>query len=56
MSIKVEDCSHCLGTGEEMKFSPTGKPRARTCRRCKGMGQVEAVINDQYINEELFEY
>lgn len=54
--IQFEDCSHCLGSGEEIKQSMTGTVRVRTCRRCKGMGQVEAVVNDHYINESLFDY
>lgn len=54
--INMEDCGHCLGSGEEIRISPTGKPRGRTCRRCKGLGQVESVVNDHYVNEDLFDY
>lgn len=52
-AINLEDCSHCLGTGEEIKQSIIGTVRARTCKRCKGVGQVEAIVNDHYINEGM---
>jgi DnaJ-class molecular chaperone len=54
--IQLEDCAHCLGSGEEIKHSPTGTPRVRSCRRCRGLGQVETVVNSHYVNEDLFEY
>lgn len=54
--IETDDCAHCLGTGEEIRFSPTGKARGRSCKRCKGVGQVETIINEHYLNEEVLDY
>ena len=48
---KLEECHHCLGSGEEIHNSILGTKRAKTCSICQGLGEVESVVNDYYLSD-----
>lgn len=50
----LKECSSCLGTGETMHRGKNGGMFSSDCHVCKGVGEVESVVDEHFLHQEVF--